>query len=189
MPGKNKHCLYLTLQHRGGKPGYHWALLLAPTLKKESSNTAVKDCYLFHVTNSIGQGHLQNETGNADWRYEDKPVNTMRSHTIISRIILAKISANTPLASVAEYIRSIVETIHIVQRDPNWTCRIWVEQALWALRAAGGEFSVIPVVTAGGEVEREIIEFGDGAMAKLASGKWNIQHPRDLPHGDMRNKQ
>lgn len=102
MPGKNKHCLYLTLQHRGGKPGYHWALLIAPALKKESSDTAVKDCHLFHVTNSIGQGHPQDETGNADWRYEDKPVNTMRSNTIISRIFVAKISANTSLASVAE---------------------------------------------------------------------------------------
>lgn len=104
----------------------------------------MKDCHLFHVTNSIGQGHPQNETGNADWRYEDKPVNTMRSNTIISRILVAKISANTSLASVAEHIRPIVEAINIVQRDPKWTCRIWVEQALEALHAAGGEFSVIP---------------------------------------------
>lgn len=64
-----------------------------------------------------------------------------------------------------------------------------MEQALEALRAAGGEFSVIPILIAGGEVERGIIEFGDEAMAKLARGKWNIQHPRDLPHDDMRNKQ
>jgi hypothetical protein len=101
----------------------------------------------------------------------------MRSHTIISRIIVAKISANTSLESVAEYIRTIVEAIDIVQRDPNWMCCIWVEQALGSLRVAGGEFSIIPVVAAGGEVEREIIEFGDGAMTELASGKWNIQHP------------
>jgi hypothetical protein len=122
MPGKHKHCLYLTLKHRGGNPGYHWALLLTPTLKKENSDTAVKNCYLSHVTNSIGQGHLQDETGNANWHYENKPVNTICTHRIILRIIVAKVLAGTSLASVAEYIHSIVEAINIVQRDPNWTC-------------------------------------------------------------------
>jgi hypothetical protein len=100
-----------------------------------------------------------------------KPVNTMHSNSIILRILVAKISANTSLASVAEYIWPIFEAINIVQRDLKWTCRIWVKQALEALHTAGGEFSVIPIVTAGGEVEREIIDFGNGAMGKLASGE------------------
>jgi hypothetical protein len=64
-----------------------------------------------------------------------------------------------------------------------------VEQALWALCLASRQFSAIPVVAAGSEVEREIIKFGDEAMAKLVSGKWNIQHPCDLLQDDMHNKQ
>jgi len=128
-------------------------------------------------------GVAQNRSGNADWRYEDKLVNSVRSRNMIARIMVAKCSASTPPADLAQYICQVVQGIEIVQDDSNWTCRNWVEQALGA---TGGEFAVIPEVTNGGEIESRIKAFGDKAMDKLVKGDWDIQHARDLPQTDMR---
>ncbi|KAF8523625.1 hypothetical protein JB92DRAFT_1546138 [Gautieria morchelliformis] len=139
MVEKNKHRLYITLQHRGDRPGYHWALLLAPTIKNESSDTEVRDCHLFHATNSITPDHPQKPGGNAAaWRFEDKPVNSRRSRNLIVRIIVAKFSPTVPLADLAKSIRMVVQHVPLIDDDPNWTCRVWVEEALDALRALGG---------------------------------------------------
>src|ERR1700727_1233396 len=115
-------------------------------------------------------GVAQNKAGNADLRYEDKLVNSVRSRNMIARIMVAKCSASTPPADLAQYICQVVQGIEIVQNDSNWTCRNWVEQALGA---TGGEFAVIPEVTNGGEIESRIKAFGDKAMDKLVKGDWD----------------
>lgn len=187
MVEKNKHCLYITLQHRGMLPGYHWALLLAPTLKTESADITVKDSYLFQATNTINPDHPQKPGSTvAAWRYEDKPVNSLRSGNLIARILLAKLSSTVPITALAESIDMVVKSVRVVDDDPNWTCRIWVEEALGALRALGGQYAVIPEVTNGGAVENGILAFGDEAMDKIKKSGKNIKHAKDLPHKDMR---
>ncbi|KAF8523629.1 hypothetical protein JB92DRAFT_3109903 [Gautieria morchelliformis] len=188
MVEKNKHRLYITLQHRGGRPGYHWALLLAPTLKNETSDIREDDCHLFHATNSITPDHPPRLGGNAAWRFEDKPVNSLLRGDMVGRIIVAKFSPTVPLADLAKNIRMVVQHVRLIDDDPNWTCRVWVEEALDALRALGGEYSVIPEVTNRGAVEKKILAFGDEAMRRVRASTKDIKHVKDLLHKDMRVK-
>jgi hypothetical protein len=187
MVKKNKHCLYITLQHQGELPGYHWALLLAPTPKTESANIRVRDSHLFHATNSVNPDHPQKPgSAAATWRYEDKPANSLSSGSMVVRILVAKFSSTVLVADLAKSIDMVVKSVRIVDDDANWTCWIWVEEALGALRALGDEYVVIPEVTNGGAVENRILEFGNEAMNKIRNLKKNIKHAKDLPHMDMR---
>lgn len=99
---------------------------------------------------------------------------------------MAKQSSTVPVPDLAKRIDMVVKAVRVVQDDPNWTCRIWVEEALDALRALGDQFAVIPEVTNGGAVENRILEFGKEAMEKIRNSTKNLLHARDLPHKDMR---
>jgi hypothetical protein len=188
MLEKDKNRLYITLQHRLGKPGFHWALLLAP--KAESIDMQVKDSHMFHVTNAFVpfNGDLgPHYEDKPEWRYEDKPVNSMRSGDLIARVLVAKLPTNESLRAQAATIHRIAKCIPIVQDDANWTCHVWVEETLAALQAAGGYFTTIPQVVNGGQVENYIKGFGENAKARLLSRqRRTITRASDLPHIDMR---
>jgi hypothetical protein len=187
MPEKQKHVLYITLQHRAEQPGFHWAILLARALKLESSDINLRESYLFHVTNTTGPEHPATRAGGlTDWRYETKAVNSLRSGNMIGRVLVAKLPSSTPIQNYAEYIDGIVKQVPVVQNDTNWTCRVWVENALAALRQKEGAFAVIPSITNGGDVEASIKAFGIEAMETIRNGKGDIKHASDLPHKDMR---
>lgn len=90
------------------------------------------------------------------------------------------------MADLARSIDTVVKSVRVVNDDANWTCRIWVEEALDALRALGDRYAVIPEVTHGGAVENRIRMFGDEAMNKIRNSRRNVRHAKDLPHIDMR---
>lgn len=129
-----------------------------------------------------------------DWRYEDGPFNSLRGGRLIARILtanlMAKLPTNAPMAVQVARIRSLVspERVPLVQNDKGWTCRVWVENALEALRAAGGEFSTIPEVTNGGELEGEIKAFAERSKRELTDpkGTRTIRLASDIPVLDIR---
>ncbi|CAA7267228.1 unnamed protein product [Cyclocybe aegerita] len=203
MQGRNKTRLYITLQHRGGKPGFHWALLLAP--KTESANISTTDGYRFHALNTAQEGAIIGANGQYEWRFEHQAFNSLSTGNLIGRILVAKLSSSSGsgegergrrygdcselLSSQADRVREIVETVPLVQNDDKWTCRVWLERALAALRSAGGldgEFATIPDVQVGGELERDIFAFGERALEEIKTRKTAIARVTDLPHGDMR---
>ncbi|KAJ3507054.1 hypothetical protein NLJ89_g6519 [Agrocybe chaxingu] len=203
MQERKKTRLYITLQHRGDKPGFHWALLLAP--KSESANINTTHEYRFHALNTAQEGAVIGANGQYEWRFEHQAFNCLSTGNLIGRILVAKLSSSRGnrrgeggkrhgdcselLSSQADRVRDIVETVPLVQNDDKWTCRAWVEQALAALRSAGGldgEFATIPDVQVGGEVERDIFAFGERAVEEIKTRKTAITKVADLPHGDMR---
>ncbi|KAF8509945.1 hypothetical protein JB92DRAFT_2728863 [Gautieria morchelliformis] len=192
MVERNKHRLYIAvhLPSRGRLPGYNLALLLAPTLKSESADIEVKDCHIFHATNLITKDYpLRGGDSDAAWRFEDKPVNSLESgNHMIARILVAKLSPSVPLADLAKSIRMVVQHVHVINGDPNWTCRVWVVEALGALRALGGQYSVIPEITDGGAFDKDIEAFGDEALATHKASTKDLTHVKDLPHKDIRVK-
>ncbi|KAG1726454.1 hypothetical protein EDB19DRAFT_1575634, partial [Suillus lakei] len=95
------------------------------------------------------------------WRYEHKAVNCIRERTIIARIVIAKLPAHQPLATHAERIHDILAQVPLVQNDAQWDCRVWMIHALATLRAKGGDFSMIPEITNGGQAEGELKAFGE----------------------------
>jgi hypothetical protein len=182
MHKKNKNRLYITLQYRQG-PGFHWALMLTP-----KSENPGRDSRLFHAINTIQPGHPVGPSGKPDWRYETRHVNSLRSHSQIARILVAKLLPSTPLDAWAVRIHEIADAVPIVQEDPKWTCRVWVESVLEALRAEAGPFCTIPQVVNGGQVEDRIKAFGEKAKADVLSGTVSIATASDLPLLDLRER-
>ncbi|KAG0699559.1 hypothetical protein DFH29DRAFT_42465 [Suillus ampliporus] len=182
---RKKHRLYIALHHRNSKPGFHFALMLSP--KKETRTTSIHDCHIYHTINTIQSGVKFNLNGMPEWRYEHKAVNGLREGTVIGRVLIAKLPAHEPLVTQAERIHEILVQVPLVQNDAQWTCQVWMIEALAALRVKGGDFSTIPEVTNGGQMEDDIKTFGD--MAKDSVFKGQGPPPScasDLPHIDMR---
>ncbi|KIL66753.1 hypothetical protein M378DRAFT_347865, partial [Amanita muscaria Koide BX008] len=136
---KNKNRLFITLQYRLGRPGFHWGILLAP--KSESGNPDEKGSHLFHVINSFSPGVATMPEQKPGWRYESKRANVLKSHTITARVLVAKLSGSESVEAQAQRIDSIIRKVPLVQNNDSWTCRTWVKQALEKLKASGGDFA------------------------------------------------
>ncbi|KAI9823443.1 MAG: hypothetical protein M1832_002454 [Thelocarpon impressellum] len=125
MP-ENKDRLYVCLFARGGgvrKPGegeYHWALMSG--LKREGEYA---EGTRYHAKNDIRYG-----IGSHRWVYEERHNALFVSNMMLVRILIGKI---TNLAG----LRATLSSVPIVQDDPTWTCKVWVINALAALRANG----------------------------------------------------
>ncbi|KIL66751.1 hypothetical protein M378DRAFT_23125 [Amanita muscaria Koide BX008] len=179
---KNKNRLFITLQHRFDRPGFHWAILLAP--KSESGNPDEKGSHLFHAINSFSPGVAVTAGQKPGWRYESKPANVLKSHTITARVLVAKLPGSESVEAQAQRIDSIIRSVPLVQNNDSWTCRTWVKQALEKLKASGGDFASIPVLTE--NLEKEIITFAEKAK-EIVKGKM-VEKVKDLAQLDMRGR-
>ncbi|KAG2125366.1 hypothetical protein DEU56DRAFT_572086 [Suillus clintonianus] len=178
MPN-NKHRLYIAFYHRTSKPGFHFALILSP--KNESRN----DYHIYHAINTIKHGIKFNLNGMPQWRFEHKTVNGFRKGTAIGgRVLIAKLPAHEPVVTYAERIHDILAQVPLVQNDAQWDCRVWMIEALAALRAKGGDFSTIPEVTNRDQADGELKRFGDTVRDIALKGR--PSGVSDLPHIDMR---
>jgi hypothetical protein len=182
---KNKNRLFITLQYRLERPGFHWGLLLSP--KSESEDREVRDSHLFHVINTFSPGVTVGSKQKPGWRYEEKPVNVLRSHTLTARVLIAKLTGTESVKVQAQRIHRVLRNILLVQDDERWTCRVWVEQALAALKSLGGEFGAIPDLKEGGSLEQEVKDFAEKAKASILKGKMIIT-PKDLAQLDLRGR-
>ena len=182
---RNKNRLFITFQYRLEKPGFHWGLLLSP--KSESDDREDRDSHLFHVINTFSPGVPVASKQNPGWRYEEKPVNVLRSHTMTARVLIAKLTGTESVEVQAQRIHRVLRNIPLVQNDDRWTCRVWVEQALMTLKALGGEFGAIPDLRDGGSLEQEVKDFAEKAKASILKGKL-IVNSKDLAQLDLRGR-
>jgi hypothetical protein len=194
MPEVNKSRLFVTLQHRGGRPGFHWALVLAPKSEAKTEDRQSTPCHRFHVTNSAQKDAKLLDNGKFAWRFEEEPFNCLVPGNVVARILLAKLSSSEKHPTrredswigQVELIKHVLECIPLVQDNPNWTCRVWLQQALRALREQGGDFATIPHIGAGGRVEGAVLSFGNEATEIIQGRKGNIRQAGDFPQRDMR---
>ncbi|KAM6494487.1 hypothetical protein JOM56_010848 [Amanita muscaria] len=177
---KNKNRLFITLQHRNEKPGFHWAILLAP--KYESGNQNEKDSYLFHAINNISPGVTYKSGQKPPWRYENKTANVLNSRTITGRVLVAKLSGSESVKAQAQRIDRIVRRVPLVQNNDSWTCITWVKHALAALKATGGDFASIPALTE--NLEKKITDFAEKEKKTILKGK-RVEKIKDLAQLDM----
>lgn len=162
--------------------------MLSP--KQETRNASVHDCHIYHTVNTIQSAVKFNLNGMPEWRYEHKAVNGLREGTVVGRVLIAKLLAHEPLVTQAEHIHGILVQVPLVQNDGQWSCLVWLIEALAALRAKGGDFSTIPEVTNGGQKVGEIKAFGDLAKESVLKGSGPLPGcASDLPHIDMRVRQ
>ncbi|KAF8720595.1 hypothetical protein AX14_010872 [Amanita brunnescens Koide BX004] len=183
---QNKNRLFITLQYRSDG-GFHWTLLLAP--KVESEEKEDRDSHFFHAVNNIAGGMQLTPGEKPPWRYDERRGNVMNSPTMTARILVAKLSSAVPFEEQVEQINRILRTVPIVQNDAGWTCRVWAEHGLAALRATGGDFSSIPDVTAGGALETRIIRFGEEGRTTILTRGRKFEHLNELPQLDLRVRQ
>lgn len=171
--------LYLTLQHRGGKPGCHWALLVAPKTPGAKS-PELHDAYLFHALDLLAPGIELTPEGKVPWRYERKPVNSSHVPRLVAKILIAKLPANLlesgALDRWAQMVDNVVSRVPVVQGDAGWNCVSWVLDALKALKASEGAFKDIVVMEMGDELEVEAVKLGDEATKNF----FNAHDPTSL---------
>ncbi|TFK54765.1 hypothetical protein OE88DRAFT_1674000 [Heliocybe sulcata] len=188
LADRGKHRLYIVLQYRGaGPPGYHIALLLAP--KNETAGPDTREAHRFHVTNSFSPGAVIGSDGKPLWRYEHEPVNTIRVENIVARVLIAKLPSSTTLPDCAADISQMLEGVPLVQEDGSWRCHHWAWQAMHSLKVRGGNWSTIPDVVAGGEVEAKMNKAGDeGTKKRFGAGYIPISMPSQIHTIDLRDK-
>ncbi|KAG5637885.1 hypothetical protein H0H81_002848 [Sphagnurus paluster] len=196
---KNKNRLWIYLHHRNGGPGYHWSLVLTSKSidhTTDHADTLIDNIYRFHATNSLqteGNDIFISPGMALPWRFEEEATNITRLTNVVGRVLVAKLPASTSalLAEQATYIRDVIRPggsggVAVVQNDPSWNCVSWAQDAMRALRVAGGEFSSIPDIVRGGGLEDEIQGFGDRSLALFL--KKGVQDISSLPVLDLRFK-
>lgn len=194
MSEANKSRLFITLQHRGGRPGFHWALILAPKSEAKMQDRESTPCHRFHITNSAQKDAKLLDNGKFAWRFEHEPFNCLVPGNVIARILVAKLSSSEkhpagtddPWRKQVKLIEGVLESVPLVQGDLNWTCRVWLQQALRALREHGGDFATIPHIDIGGQGEVDVVSFGNQAVEIIKARKGVVRQPGDLPQLDMR---
>lgn len=104
-----------------------------------------------------------------------------------ARVLVAKLSGAESVEVQAQRIHQVLRNIPLVQNDESWTCKVWIEQALAALKALGGEFGTIPDLREGGKLEGEVKDFAEKAKMSILKGKM-IVNPKDLAQLDLRGR-
>lgn len=104
-----------------------------------------------------------------------------------ARVLVAKLSGAESVEVQAQRIHRVLRDVPLVQNDESWTCRVWVERALAALKALGGEFAAIPDLRDGGKLDGEVRDFAEKAKTSILKGKM-IVHPKDLAQLDLRGR-
>ncbi|KDR70425.1 hypothetical protein GALMADRAFT_884898 [Galerina marginata CBS 339.88] len=204
MPAKrNKYRLQVVLQHRGSRPGFHWAIVISPKNELDNSNTM--DSYRFHVTNSAQANAVLGTNGNFEWRFEHEPFNLLAPGNVVARVLLAKMpplgqpSLNLDSGSKVtessswklqiDSLLEILQTVPLVQNDVNWNCRTWTRAALLAFHSfdANGPnpvFNTIPVV----DDDQLLEQLGTTALQDIKTRKEPIRRVGDIPIFDIRQR-
>ena len=150
----NKDRLYIALYARGvpEEPDtYHWALMVCPKANPRRSTRGVR----YHVKNTI-----QLSGSGRPWVFEQKQLSAFTTQLLLARVLIAKVQNS------AAVLRT-VQTVPLVQNDRNWTCRIWVREALAQLNRDGvlGRSKV----TNWQAIENKCKQF---VASKKAAGRW-----------------
>ena len=118
---RNKPRLYIALYTNPRPNQYHWALMVGP--KDVEDPSVVR----YHVKNPPAE--IAGEVV-APWIYERIVPSRLRTWNLLARLVVAKIEE-------PDLIDSTLQAVPIIQGDPEWTCRIWVKDAVAALVDAG----------------------------------------------------
>ncbi|KAG1905858.1 uncharacterized protein F5891DRAFT_942871, partial [Suillus fuscotomentosus] len=121
---------------------------------------------------------------------EHKAANGLQEGMVIGRVLITKLPVHKLLVTQAERINDILAQVPPVQNDAQWNCLLWLIEALAVLRAKGGNFSTIPEVTVGGQMEGKIKVFGDMAKDSVLKRPGSLPDcASNLPHFYMRVRQ
>ncbi|PGH34185.1 hypothetical protein GX50_02959 [[Emmonsia] crescens] len=166
MPS-NKLRLYVALYLRSGRAppdSYHWALLVGP--KKEDSPL---DAMQYHVKNTIQPG-----VDGQPWMFEESRLDESSTRfRLLVRVLIAKIADPVKLPSS-------LRNVALIQNTPDWTCRVWVMEALSQLEL-DGVLSPGRQISGWSEIEKECRWYVD---KKKAENRWEVSKLRDADHGD-----
>ncbi|KAH8893349.1 hypothetical protein GQ53DRAFT_840426 [Thozetella sp. PMI_491] len=156
-----KYNLYIGLYRRKQPGSYHWSLLL---VSKESDSQAattaggpIGRCY--RVKNIL----VPTENGVKEaWVYEAIDITEVRHRPdMLARVLVAKVKDKA-------HLERILENVPVVQNDPSFRCRVWLERALEAIHADGKLLSESALVQSA-QVQEACLDYVNG---KVASGRY-----------------
>ena len=121
----NKDRLYVALYARHGTgpdpEPYHWGLIRSPKGEDYDATESTR----YHVRN------IPTSDGQV-WEYETRDVRSRATYNLLVRILISKIDPGK-----VGRMESILNYVEIIQDDPGWNCKSWVEVAVAELAKAG----------------------------------------------------
>ena len=118
----NKDRLYVTLYLRSEPGTYHWGITRSP---KNEDPTDPSEMTRYHARNLPGPDGVY-------WEYERRDIRSRATHNTLVRILISKIDLKK-----VEKMEEMLANIELLQDDPSWNCKSWVETAVHALGKAG----------------------------------------------------
>ena len=122
-----KVSVYVSLYFRNSQvplDSYHWAILVETKLSSLRGGTSSIQQY--HVKNTMQPG-----VSGRPWVFEESPLKDSSTRfRLLTRVLVARVK-KSKLRNLSASLRSVP----LIQNNPNWTCRIWVKEALAKLDA------------------------------------------------------
>ena len=135
---------------------YHWGFLIGPKIEDEPEVPGVR----YHVKNHPLGG----------WVYEEKSLpNVQSTISLLARILIAKVEDERRLIQ-------ILRETPVIQGDPNWRCRTWVQAVLVSIRRDGRAVGTSNLSWA--QIEPWAREY---VARKTESGRYSLVQTADLP--------
>ncbi|KAL7265865.1 hypothetical protein RUND412_011607 [Rhizina undulata] len=109
LSNANKQRVYIALysrENKGDERKYHWSILVSP--KKETDSPDETMCY--HIKNA----------------YDEAQVRSSATRAVLTRMLGGKVLK-------PDTVSTTMKKVPVPQSDPNFTCRIWVSQAMQQL--------------------------------------------------------
>lgn len=118
-----KGLVYVALYFRNSQApsdSYHWAILV----ESKSSLTRTFETRQYHVKNTVQPG-----VSGQPWVFEESKLeDSITRFRLLTRVLVGRVKK---LGDLSACLRSVP----LIQGDPNWTCRMWVRDALAKLDA------------------------------------------------------
>lgn len=170
-----KGLVYVALYFRNSQvppDSYHWAILV----EFKSSLSKTSEIQQYHVKNTVQPG-----VSGRPWVFEESKLKDSSTRfRLLTRVLVGRVK-NLGKASAC------IRNVPLVQGDLNWTCRVWVKEALAKLDA-DAIFEPQRRIRDWDAIETECRRY---VAEKKAAGWWSTSNPgvasnlNDIPTYDM----
>ncbi|KAI0780701.1 hypothetical protein BD413DRAFT_462684 [Trametes elegans] len=145
-------------------PRFHWFLFFPDAPTTTSSSGTPSGVKLHAITNGM-QGEDKR------WSHDRTPLALATSPAVAAAAVLGRLPGAKTVDDVDSILRQIPMAVPEVDRarEPTWTCRVWIREALRRLHAHG--FLVCEDVDA---MEEEIWGYGKDAAARIEQDSFDV---------------
>ncbi|KAI0362376.1 hypothetical protein OH77DRAFT_47818 [Trametes cingulata] len=153
-------------------PRFHWFLFVPDAPSASGSSPTHGGAKLHAITNGL-QGDEKR------WSYDRTPLSLATSPAVAAAATIGRLPEGKTIDDLDALLREIPMEVPEVdrEREPQWTCRVWIREALRRMHAGG--YVKCEDVDA---LEEEMWEYGKQAAAKVEDDTFEVATLRAAQH-------